>query len=66
VPDRDVAEISVGTNSIARWFSGVGTHLFDAAIHPVTGDLWVPNFESRNLTRFEPALKGHLTDHRLT
>jgi len=66
VLDNDVAEISVSSNSVLRWFSGVGTHLFDAALHPITGDLWVPNSDSLNLVRFEPALRGHFTDHRLT
>ncbi|MDB6069315.1 MAG: hypothetical protein JWL81_486 [Verrucomicrobiales bacterium] len=66
VLDHDIAEISVSGSNVVRWFSGVGTHLFDAAVHPVSGDLWVPNSESLNLTRFEPALRGHFIDHRLT
>jgi YVTN family beta-propeller protein len=66
VLDRDIAEISVSGNHVIRWFSGVGTHLFDAAVHPVTGELWVPNSESLNLIATEPALKGHFIDHRVT
>ncbi len=66
VLDHDVAEISVDSHNVVRWFGGVGTHLFDAALHPLTGELWVPNSESLNLIRFEPTLKGHFVDHRIT
>ena len=66
VLDHDIAEISVSGNNVIRWFGGVGTHLFDAALHPLTGELWVPNSESLNLIRFEPALKGHFVEHRVT
>lgn len=66
VLDRDVAEISTGSHQVIRWFGGTGTHLFDAAIHPVSGELWIPNSDALNLIRFEPALKGHFIDHRVT
>lgn len=66
VLDHDVAEISVSNNTVLRWFSGVGTHLFDVGIHPVTGEIWVPNSESLNLIRSEPALRGHFVDHRIS
>jgi YVTN family beta-propeller protein len=66
VLDHDIAEINVATNSLVRWFSGVGTHLFDVSVHPVTGEIWVPNSESLNLIRFEPALRGHFIDHRVS
>ncbi|MES2705094.1 MAG: YncE family protein [Verrucomicrobiota bacterium] len=66
VLDHDLAEISVADNRVLRWFSGVGTHLFDVVMHPVTGEIWVPNSESLNLIRFEPALRGHFIDHRVS
>lgn len=66
VLDHDIAEIDVAANRLVRWFSGVGTHLFDVTVHPVTGEIWVPNSESLNLIRFEPALRGHFIDHRVT
>lgn len=65
VLDHDVAEISTSSHTIVRWFGGIGTHLFDAAVHPVTQALWIPNSHSLNLTRFEPNLRGHFIDHRV-
>ena len=49
-----------------RYFSSVGTNLFDIAVQSGAGDLWVANTEARNLVRFEPALRGHFIDHRLS
>ena len=40
--------------------------LFDVAVNPATGELWVPNTEARNLVRFEPNLRGHLVQTRVT
>lgn len=65
VLDHDIAEINTGSQTIERWISGVGTHLFDLAIHP-DGSLWCANTESLNLTRFEPELNGHFAEHRLS
>lgn len=66
VLDNDVAEIDVSSQTVDRYFSNVGTNLFDLAIHPTTGALWVANTESLNLIRFEPVLRGHFADHRLS
>ena len=35
-------------------------------MHPGTGELWVPNTDARNLVRFEPNLRGHLVETRVT
>ncbi|MGV3533694.1 MAG: YncE family protein, partial [Chthoniobacteraceae bacterium] len=66
VLDHDVAEIHASTHAVVRYFSGVGTNLFDIAVQPGTGDLWVPNTEARNTVRFEPVLRGHVVDNRVT
>ncbi len=66
VLDHDVAEISVTSLQVIRHFSGAGTLLFDLALRPGSSDLWVANTEARNLVRFEPALRGHIADNRLT
>jgi DNA-binding beta-propeller fold protein YncE len=66
VLDRDVAEIDPATMQVLRYFSGAGTNLLDVAVHPSSGDVWVANTEARNLVRFEPVLRGHIADHRLT
>jgi DNA-binding beta-propeller fold protein YncE len=66
VLDCDVAMIEAASGQLVKYFSDVGTNLFDLALHPISGDVWVANTEARNLIRFEPVLRGHLTDHRLT
>ena len=68
LPDYDVFVIDAdaGTPSVIRRLSHVGTTLFDVAVRPGTGDLWVPNTEARNLVRFEPNLRGHLVQTRVS
>lgn len=66
VLDNDVAEINTSTNLVTRYFTGAGTNLFDIAVQPGTGDLWVPNTDARNAVRFEPVLRGHIVDNRVT
>ena len=66
LPDNDVAEIDVATLVVSRNFRAVGTTNTGIAVHPTTGDLWVANTEARNLVRFEPVLKGHAIDNRIT
>lgn len=66
VLDNDVVEINTTNHAVVRYFSGAGTNLFDVAVQPGTGDLWVANTEARNLVRFEPVLRGHIADNRLT
>ncbi|MCA9127110.1 MAG: beta-propeller fold lactonase family protein [Planctomycetales bacterium] len=64
--DEDVFEIDVETLSIRRSYSGVGTALFSLAQHPKSRDVWVANTDARNLVRFEPELKGHVVDNRIS
>ncbi len=66
LPDHDVAQINVATLAVTRYFQAVGTTNTGIAVHPTTGDLWVANIEARNLVRFEPNLRGHAIDSRLT
>jgi len=66
LPDYDIAEIDVGTNTVRRYFAAVGTNNFGIAVHPGTGDLYIANTEARNLVRFEPELRGHAIDSRVT
>ena len=64
--DHDVMEIDANRLNVTRSFATVGTILFNLAQHPQSGDLWVTNTEARNLVRFEPALRGHVVDNRIT
>jgi YVTN family beta-propeller protein len=66
VLDRDIAEIDAASMTVSRYIGGAGTNLLDVSVHPISGDIWVANTEARNLVRFEPALRGHIVDHRLT
>jgi hypothetical protein len=35
-------------------------------VRPSTGDLFVANTDARNLVRFEPNVRGHIVDNRVT
>jgi DNA-binding beta-propeller fold protein YncE len=54
-PDFDVFEIdaAAATPSVVRSFAHVGTILFNMAVHPVSGLLYVSNTDANNLQRFE-------------
>lgn len=64
--DEDVFEIDVERLVVRRSFVGVGTILFNLAQHPKSKAVWVTNTDARNLVRFEPQLKGHVVDNRIS
>ena len=66
VIDHEIAEINTTTLLVERYLPSIGTHLFDLQIHPSSGELWVANSDSNNFTRFEPALRGQFSNHRLS
>jgi DNA-binding beta-propeller fold protein YncE len=69
VLDNDVAEIDIANLTggvVVQYRSAVGTNLFDLAMRPGTDEVWVTNTDALNLTRFEPNLRGHFTDNRVT
>ncbi len=67
LPDLDVHAIDANALTVGATHAGVGTILFALAERPGhPGELWVANTEARNLVRFEPALRGHAIDSRLT
>jgi YVTN family beta-propeller protein len=66
MPDNDVVEIDAQSLAITRYFSGVGTVNLGLAVHPFSGDLFVANTDARNLVHFEPGVRGHAVDNRLT
>lgn len=65
MPDNDVVEIDVASLAISRYFSRVGTVNFALAIQPGSGDLFVANTDARNLTHFEPAVRGFFVTNRI-
>src|SRR5262249_35272627 len=71
LPDLDVFRIDADASPPAPLpsdsaVSGVGTVLFNMAVRPTNGKLFVSNTEARNPVRFEPVLRGHLTESRIS
>ncbi|MGH9884790.1 MAG: YncE family protein, partial [bacterium] len=83
LPDKDVFAIDATANPpVARAeaaFAGVGTVLFNMAVNPVNGKVYVANTDARNEVRFEghnevgptqgaPAgsVRGHFSESRIT
>ncbi|MCP3144524.1 YncE family protein [Pyxidicoccus xibeiensis] len=79
LPDKDVFTLNATANPPtqlaggAGFHTGVGTILFNMAVNPVSGKVYVSNTEARNDLRFEGpgifggrTLKGHLHESRIT
>jgi DNA-binding beta-propeller fold protein YncE len=74
LPDYDVFTIdaSAATPAVIGRTSGVGTTLFNMAVNPASGKLYVSNQEALNLNRFEgpgtrsSTVRGHFVESRVT
>ncbi len=68
LPDLDVFAIDAVATPPAEVaaFRGVGTVLFNMAVNPVSGAVYVSNTEARNATRLEPNVQGRLHEARIT
>ncbi len=73
LPDQDVFAIDATTLAQSAAFSHVGTTLFNMAVNPVSGVLYVSNTEARNEVLFEgpgvfggSTVQGHLAESRIT
>ena len=66
MPDNDVVEIDASSLAVTRYFSRVGTVNLGLAICPTNGDLFVANTDARNLVHFEPVVRGHVVDNRIS
>ncbi len=53
LPDKDVFAIDAATLTQTNSWSGVGTILFNMAVNPVSGKVYVANTDARNEVRFE-------------
>jgi cytochrome c peroxidase len=62
--DADVTEIATATHTVVNQFGGIGAVNFGLAVSPADGRVAVTATEARNLTRFEPNLRGHMVDTR--
>jgi hypothetical protein len=73
LPDHDVFAFDADTLTKGTIFSSVGTILFNMAINPSNGKVYVTNTELPNHVRFEGAgvhggstVQGHLSESRIT
>jgi DNA-binding beta-propeller fold protein YncE len=68
LPDYDVFAIdaSAATPTEKTRIAGVGTILFNMAVRPTDGAVFVSNTEALNDVRFETALNGHFAENRVT
>ena len=73
LPDEDVFAIDAATLNQTAVYNSVGTTLFNMAVNPASGALYVSNTESRNEVRFEgpgifggSSVVGHLAESRVT
>jgi DNA-binding beta-propeller fold protein YncE len=66
MPDNDVAEIDAVSLAVTRYFPRVGTVNFAIAMRPNNGDIYVCNTDARNLTRFEPNVRGNIVSNRVS
>ena len=76
LPDADVFVINANANPPVQTntISGVGTAIFNMAVNPQSGKIYVSNTEARNEVRFEgtrvstsnTTVNGHLHESRIT
>jgi YVTN family beta-propeller protein len=73
LPDHDVFEIDTGSLIQLADHDHVGTILFNMAVNPQNGDVYVSNTDAQNLTRFEgpgttggSTVQGNLAQSRVT
>lgn len=66
MPDNDIVEVDTATLAIVRYIPRVGTVNFSIAARPNSGDLYVANTDARNLTPFEPVLRGGFVTNQVS
>lgn len=75
LPDHDVFAIDASADPprSLRSYNTIGTTLFNMAVNPVNGDIYVSNTEARNMVRFSgvasrasTSVRGHIADNRIT
>ena len=73
LPDTDVFSVDANALTQTASYAHVGTTLFNIAVNPVSGNLYVSNTDSLNNVRFEGpgtfaghTVQGHLAESRIT
>src|SRR5207245_2644591 len=70
-PDQDAFLVNADATppalvSTPNAVTGVGTVLFNMAVRPTNGKVYVSNTDAQNQVRFEPFVRGHLAESRVT
>lgn len=68
LPDEDVfvLDATAPLPRVLRSMTGVGTILFNMAVQPGSGEVWVTNTDARNTLRYEPNVRGRAHESRVT
>jgi len=72
LPDLDVFKLNASTLAQTASFASVGTVLFNMAVNPVSGKVYVSNTDANNAVRFEgpggggSTVRGHLAESRIS
>ena len=68
LPDYDVFVIDAAVDDpkVVDKISNVGTVLFNMAVQPKSGEIWVSNTEAFNFVPYEPRLRGKFAHNRIT
>jgi DNA-binding beta-propeller fold protein YncE len=68
LPDNDVFVIDAHADPprMLRSLSNAGTVLYNLAVNPVSGDVYVSNTEANNELRFEPNVRGRIHESRIS
>lgn len=68
LPDYDVFVLDAAADEprVVESVSGVGTVLFNLAVQPGSGEIWVTNTEAKNFVPLEPRLRGKFADNRVS
>jgi len=64
--DLVVIDASGPAPAISREIRGIGTHIGNTVLDPLSNRLYVANTESFNQVRFEPNLRGHFLSNRVS
>ena len=66
MPANGVAVIDTTSHALSGYFSSVGTINQGLGVSPVTGDLFIGNMDSLNVVEFEPNVRAHFVNNRIT
>jgi YVTN family beta-propeller protein len=68
LPDYDVFVIDTKSDSpkVVEQISNVGSVLFNMAVQPGSGEIWVSNTEALNFVPYEPRLRAKFAENRIT